>query len=333
MLRPYGQRSRKLTLAKTLFIVTVSTARLIFPGMPGMPGAPEAAKPPAVKSLSIEVASDAVAVAGSKATVAVPEGLKAGKTIDLQIDRAPKPAEKPEATRIKLMEYWGSGTEIGADQPKVTAVGTVAADAAAENVPGKSDAYWPRQDSKALDDATAVPGTYALKTDYCGGTSVTLGKEQSFLDPIDITSAGSEPDLDKPIVIRWRPVANAAGYLLKAFGGDDKRSIIWTSSAKPELARGIEDRPIGKDELAMFIREGVLIPSYVASCTIPAGVFKGSTSVMLIMTAMGKDMSQTKDGIETRVIVRSTGGVPLHSAPVGPPRVPKNADRDNTPDE
>ena len=136
-----------MTLVRTLFIITVSTARFIFPGMPTVPGAPEAVKPPAVRSLSIEVASDAVAAAGSKATVAVPEGLKAGNALDLQIDPAPKPADKPEATKIKLMEYWGSGPEIGADQPNLTAPGAVGSDAAAENMPDKSYAYWPRQDS------------------------------------------------------------------------------------------------------------------------------------------------------------------------------------------
>jgi hypothetical protein len=322
-----------LTLAKTLFIITVSTARLIFPGMPGMPGAPEAAKPPAVRSMSIEVASNTAAATSAKASVAVPEGLKAGSTLDLQIDPTAAVAAKPETAKNTVMEYWGSGQVIGADQPKVTKPGSAPPDDAAASMPDKSYAYWPRQDSKPLDESAAVLGTYTLKTSYCGGTSVTLAKEQSFLDPVNITNAESEPNLDKPIVVRWKPVANAMGYVLKAYGGDDKKSITWTSSAKPELAQGIEYRPVGKDDVENYLKLGVLIPPYVASSTIPAGVFKGSTSVMLIMTAVGKDVVQTKDGIETRVLVRSTGSIPLHSAPIGPPRVPKNAHRDDNDSE
>lgn len=321
-----------MTLVKTLFIITVSTARFIFPGMPAIPGAPEIAKPPGVRSLSIELASDAASARGAKVTVAVPEGLKAGTTIDLLIDpRAGKPAAKPEPTKVKLFEYWGSGREIGANQPKITAPGAVQTDALADQIPDKTYAYWPAVDAKPLEDDAATIGDYTLTTDFCGSTSVTLANQQGFLDPVNITSAQSEPDLDKPIVIRWKPVANAAGYLLNAYGGDAKQTITWTSSAKTELARGIEYMPVSKEDLEKFIKEGVLIPSYVVSCTIPAGVFKGSASVMLVVTAVGKDMVQTKDGIETWVIVRSTGSVVLHSTPYGSgsPSHPKNADRDN----
>lgn len=318
-----------MTLVKTLFIITVSTARFIFPGMPAVPGAPEAAKPPAVRSLSIELASDAAFAHGAKVTVAVPEGLKAGSKIDLLIDpRAGKPAAKQEPTKVKLLEYWGSGREIGVNQPKITAPGAVQTDAVTEQIPDKTYAYWPAADSKPLEDGAATIGAYTLKSDCCGSTSVTLADQQGFLDPVNITSADSEPDLDKPIVVRWKPVANAAGYLLNAYGGGDKQTVTWTSSAKPELARGIEYMPVSKEDLEKFIKEGVLIPSYVASCTIPAGVFKGSASVMLVMTAVGKDMVQTKDGIETWVVVRSTGSLVLHSTPYGSASPPKNAHRD-----
>lgn len=322
-----------MDLVKTLFIITVSTARLIFPGIPGAPGAPEAAKPPAVRSLSIDVASSALAAAGAKASVTAPEGLRAGATLDLQFDPTAGAAAKPEATKITLMEYWGSGREIASGQPKITQPGTAPTEDAAASIPDKSYAYWPRQDSKPLDEAADVLGTYTLKTDYCGETSITLTKDQSFLDPINITSADREADLGKPTVVRWKPVANAVGYVLKAYGGNEKQSITWTSSAKPELAQGIEYRPVSKDDVEKYIKEGVLIPPYVVSSTIPAGVFKGSASVILVMTAVGKDLVQTKDGIETRVLVRSTGSVPLLSAPGGPPPVPKNANRDSDNEE
>lgn len=308
-----------MTSLKTLFIITISAARLVIPGFPGALNLQEGAKQPGVRSFNIEVASDAVAAKGAKASVAVPEGLMAGKTVDLQIDTTAPPVPKSDASTTQVDEYWGSGRVVSGDQPKITKPGSIPP-APTDTLPDKSYAYWPRIETPPLDQDAATPGTYSLKTDYVGATSITLTQEQNFLDPIDITITDREPDLDKPIVIRWKPVLNAAGYVLKAYGGDDKRTIIWTSSMKPELSQGIEYRPISKDDQEKYIKEGVLIPSYVASCTIPSGIFKGSASVMLVMIAVGKDLVQTKDGIETQVIVRSTASIPLHNSPAEIPK-------------
>lgn len=302
-----------MTSLKTLFIITVSAARLIFPGIPGATGMPDNAKPPAARSFNIELASDALATKQSKASIAVPEGLMAGSTADLQFDFSSPKALKPGAQANQVVEYWGGGKEVRGDQPKITKPSTTPA-APTITYPTNSYAFWPRVETPPLAEDAATPGTYKLKTDYCGSTSITLTPEQNFLDPIDITSANHEPDLTKPIVIRWKPVPNAVGYLLKAYGGDEKRTVTWTSSANPELSQNIEYRAVSKDDLEKYIKEGVLIPSYVVSSTIPTGIFKGSTSVMLVMIAVGKDLIQTKDGIDTQVIIRSTTSVPLYNA-------------------
>lgn len=319
-----------MTTLKTLFIITVSTARFLFPGLPAAPGLPEAAKQPAAKSLSVEVASYQASGADAKASVYVPDGLKISGPVQMQMDNSVLKRKATDSRKFALLEYWGIGREIGANQPKVTNPdgAQAAADSSAEKMPDQSYAYWPLQNSKPLDDAASVAGTYAIKTNFCGDSTVTLGKDQDFLDPINITSTEKDPDLTKPIVIRWKPVANVAGYILKAYGGTDAQTITWTSSSDLDLARGIDYRPLSKEDAEKYIKTGVMIPSYVASCTIPAGVFKGATSVMLVMTAVGKDLIQTKDGTETRVIVRSTASVPLHSALYGPPPKPKNMDRD-----
>lgn len=322
-----------MTSLKTLFIITVSTARLIFPGVPGAPGLSETARQPAVKSISFELASDAATSKGSKASVTLPEGLKAGKSLDLQIDPAgaPKPTADSVGSKQELNEYWGSSLGVAKDQPKVGHTSAADSDTAA-GIPTKSYASWPSMDSPAIVDAATVPGDYSLKSNYCGSTAVTLTKDQDFLDPINITSATGEPDLAKAISITWRPVPNAVGYLLRAFGGQGTKTITWTSAAKPELADGIEYRPISKDELDKFVEGGVLVPSYVISATIPAGIFKDSSSVMLVMTAFGRDVDQVKDGIETQVVVRSTASFPLHSTRLLPPPKPNN-DPKLTPDD
>ena len=297
---------------KTLFIITVSTSRFVFPGVPAAVNLPQTAKQPAVKSLTAEVASNVAAPMGATASLTVPDGLKTASELRLQItDSLPKPPAGAQAPA--LVEYWGCGRGIGADQPRITR--PAPPPASPKEIPDKSYAYWPPPNSEPLDAAAELPGTYAFKTNYCGGSRVTLSKDQDFLDPVDITSSG-EFDLEKPITIRWKPVPNAVGYLLRAYSGDTTRTVTWTSSVKPELAASIEYRPVTKSDLEDYIKQGVLLPSYVVSCTIPAGVFKGCEGVILVMTAVGKDVRQQDENVETWVVIRSTASVPLHSAPL-----------------
>lgn len=316
-----------MTALKTLFIITVSTSRFVFPGVPAAVNLPETAKQPAVKSLTAEIASSVGAPSGATASLIVPDGLKTASELRLQItDSLPKPSE--DAPAPALVEYWGCGRQIGADQPRITRPAPRAAPP--REIPDKSYAYWPPPNSVPLDDAAELPGTYTFKTNYCGGAQVTLTKDQNFLDPIDITTAG-EFDLEKPMTIRWKPVPNAVGYLLRAYSGDTTRTVTWTSSVKPELAAGIEYCPVTKSDLENYIKQGVLLPSYVVTCTIPAGVFKGCEGVILVMTAVGRDVRQQDNDAEAWVVIRSTASLPLHSAPLRglKPVGPKSADRFN----
>lgn len=313
---------------KTLFVITVSTSRFFFPGTPANVNMSQDAKPPAVRSLNLEIASNTAAPSGAKATVTVPEGLKRYPELNLDISQSVSKPGTADSSNAVLEEYWGSGREISAGQPKIIKPSDAAQVAFSQIIPDKSYAFWPPTNSKPLDDDIDITGAYTFKTNYCGSAQVTLSKDQAMLDPIDITSATHESDLTKPIVIKWRPVANAVGYILKAYGGDLSKTITWTSSSKPDIAAKIEYHPVSKNDLESYIDNGVIIPPYIVSCTIPAGVFKGYEGVMLVMTAIGKDVLISNDEAETWVVVRSTASVPLHSAAFRglKPSAPKNAD-------
>ncbi len=302
-----------MSLLKTLFVITISTARLVFPSVSTVPEGVEAPKPPVARMINVELASQEAAVAGSKASVAIPESLKLGSSIDLSIDFFSN-VEKSTPVKFELREYWGSGQSASASQPKVTN-SQEARQADDEQIPEKSFAFWPGIGAKQFDDTLDFSGAYTLKTNYCGSTSVTLTKDQRFLDPVDVTLSPAQPNLDKPIVIKWKPVPGAVGYILRAYGGSQNRSITWTSSAKPELSRNIENRPVSSKDLDDYIKHGVVAPSYVVTSTIPAGIFKGSSSVMLIVTAIGRDITQTVDDVTTWVLVRASTSVPLYSTP------------------
>ncbi len=312
---------------KTVFVIAITTARMIFPGLPATLGDGDAAGfDRASKSMIIEVMSDTRAHTQSVAEVTVPQGLKIGPKATLKVDLTQPPTEsqppiKADASAVKLMlkSYWGSHKEVPEDQPKVTQItsGLAASgqDSELTDYPRNSYAYWPGFDDKVVGKDSVAPGTYKLTTNYVNGTSVTLGSDQDFLAPIELLGLKKKLDLDKPINIKWKSIPNALGYVLHAFGGNEKATITWTSSARPDNVTAIDLRPVSRKELTQLLKKKRLLPPDATSCTIPAGIFKGSDSVMLTMTALGRDTIQRKDGIETQVIVRSTVSAPLYSTP------------------
>lgn len=301
-----------MSLLKTLFVITISTARLVFPSVSTTPEGVEPPKPPVARMINVELASQQAIAAGSKASVSIPESLKLGSNLDLSIDFSSDTA-KSEPSKFELREYWGSGKSAPASQPKITT--SQETENTDVQIPKKSFAFWPGIGDKQFDSDLDFSGDYTLKTNYCGSTSIVFTKEQRFLDPVDVTISPAQPDLDKPIVIKWKSVPGAVGYLLRAYGGGQNRSITWTSSAKPDDGRNLEFRPVSSSDLEGYIKRGVLAPPYAVSSTIPAGIFKGSSSVMLIVTAIGRDITQTKDDITSWVLVRSSASIPLYSTP------------------
>jgi hypothetical protein len=310
---------------KTIFIITVATYRIIFPGLSPVvpkPGA-EIPRPPVTKSLTMELYSEQPVDAQCKAEVIVPSGLRLENPAKLFIDLKQQtsdsePLSKSETAREAFINkaYWGCSEVAPEGQPKVTKFSESENNVSAENrnvnaLPSNSYAFWPRPDSKPLHDDAATPGTYTLTTNYCGNTSVTLEQEQNFLDTIELINVPKKANLDKAIKVTWKPVSNALAYLVNAYGGSGNVTVDWTSSSDPAATVGIEARPVSKEEIAKLIEKKALLPPDVTSCTIPAGIFKGSWSVFLTVIAIGADKIEIKNGIETRVLVRSVVSVPL----------------------
>ncbi|MGC8862724.1 MAG: hypothetical protein ACP5R5_08105 [Armatimonadota bacterium] len=301
----------------TVFIIAVTTSRMIFPGLPAISpasGESQDAAVAAVRSLTMDLFSGEKANPLSKAEVTVPDGLRVAGPIQLLIDlkKKPEPANGSESkTRYVVKTYWGCADEIPQGQPRVCTSDELPPAQPLEKLPGASHAYWSSDMDKPLGSDAAARGTYRLATNYCGATSIVLDAEQDFLDPIDLESTPREPDLRKPIKITWKPIPRALAYLVTAVGGNAAESVNWTSSADPDASDGLEDRPLTRTEIARLIENKTLLPADAHSCTIPARVFLGSKSVFVTVTAFGPDKVQTADGIETRVIVRSTAGVPV----------------------
>jgi len=321
---------------KTVFVIAIATSRMIMPGMPKMnfPGMPDFTAPR--REMTMNLTSDKKVDKSSKAQCAIPEGLKLGPKVDLVIplpekikpgrDYEPEPAEQgrePEKMVIKI--YWLCGESVPKGQPRVIDTDKIAD--TMKNMPklkpGRfggtfsapgfggdgSHAYWPEGENPIRPDSHA-PGGYALTTNYCGGTDLVLTAAQDFLAPIEMTSPGKDVDLAKTVQLAWKPVPNALGYLLSAFGSKKNEMIIWTSSSDPDY-QGLRSEAVLPSQVKTLIDNGVLLPAEKTDCRIPAGIFEGCKSPMLTVTAIGTESVQKKDGIETHVTVRSTAMMTL----------------------
>ena len=317
-----------------------------------MPGMPEMPKIPGIKipdfsaptrTLTMDLTSGKAVNAQSKADCAIPAGLQHGPKVNLHIDLPQKPniekgsakeSEQQQAKMPKMVikSYWMCSETVPAGQPKALDMAAMAASGQKtmkafrnmklpERLTNHSDgshAYWPYDNVKPFEKEASAPGLYTLGTNYCGGTTVTFDNPQDFLAPIDIVKPSKDIDLAKPINIEWKSVPNAAAYTLTAFSGSDKEMIMWTSASDPDPATKVQFEVVTQAEVRQLIEKGVLLPPTATSCCIPAGIFKGAGQAMLTVTAIGRDIIQTKDDITTDVLVRSTATVML-GKPMGMP--------------
>lgn len=331
------------TKLSTVFVVAVLTTRMIMPGMPDMPAGMKIPGMEPTRSLTMTLTSGKDVDAKSKAQCAIPEGLKLGPKVDLQIDlptRETAPTGKDEAEQTKgekvkfvMKTYWDCAEVVPPGQPKVIDTDKMMAgmggggmdlskmmQAGAKMAPWRGDgshAYWPGSKAKPIADGAATPGPWELTTNYCGGTSLTFDEGQDFLAPLDLTSPGKgELDVEKTIKVEWKAVPNAQAYLITAFAAKDSVMVMWTSSAVPD-SKLDASKALGRDEVKTYIEKGILIPPTKTSCRIPAGIFKEVGAPMLSVTAIGVDKLQEKDGILTMVTVRSMATVMLGNMGLG----------------
>ncbi len=289
---------------------------MIFPGMPILPDQePGAALDPKMvsKSVTMSISSAKRTDEIPSVIVTVPEGLKVGPFVKLKVE-FPKPAPATDAkpadsSNTKTKIYWGSSETIPSGQPKIEDTASDASD----TQQGGSFAYWPigYSGEKVPGPDSKLAGKYSLTSNYCGETSITLDNQQSFLEGINLIAPNEKADTAKPIKIIWKKIPRAVGYIVNAFGGNDKESIYWTSCSDPDKASEIETTPITKEMSASYLSKKLLLKPDTTSCTIPAGIFKGATNIMLTVTAVGTDKIQTGDDMDAQALVRSIASAAL----------------------
>ena len=312
----------------------------IIPTLPGGDAAPDFKM--AAKCINFDLNSSEATNSLSTVKCSVPAGLGIGDSVQMYIDRDHKSAGSSDANAsedknakqpdIVMKSYWGSGDAVPEGQPKI--IGSKATEQSQNankdtssapqtlQVPDVSYAYWPGLKDKPLSKGASAVGDYALSANYCGTTSVSLAQDQDFLAPLEFVGITKTYDFSSPIELKWKAIPRALGYVVSAFGGNGHESITWTSSSDPDTALNIAYNSIKAEDVEKYLKSGVIMPGTMTSCKIPAGVFQDSPSIMVTITALGRDSAQDKDGITTQVIVRSIASVPLMAASSAKTTVP-----------
>lgn len=308
---------------KTIFVITMSTVRLIFPDIPILPGiqAGEVSKEQngVVRSVNMTLTSEKRAEQIPSVRVDVPAGLGVGPFVKLIVDQSKPKSAASNAGKSSIKTYWGSDAVVSPGQPRVEEISGAAF---GSSLPA-STAYWPiGYAGEKVAGADAKPaGKYTLTTNYCGSANATVSEDQTCLDPISLLTLKGTYDPSKPLRIKWVKIPRAAGYVVTAIAGNGNETINWTSSSDPEIGFDLENKPVVKDKVDEYIAKKIIQAPETSMATIPAGVFQGMDDAIITVTAIGSDTLQPGAEIDSYVLVRSMANIPIKLA------TPKTGDK------
>jgi hypothetical protein len=311
--------------------IFAETTSMKFAGMGAPPGLPEGFKlPPGVKLppqalaalrmfmpqrlLTVRLWSPGIAPDDATAVLAVPDGLKLGPKLNLQLYR-PKPNEGsveagqsgPGAVSsdMTIKRYWGSSATVKPGQPDVISIKDISPDAQSQMrasaaklgkttsyfyKPDWTTGYWPGQKADPIDEAAAMPGKYSLTTSYTGNVELEVPSNVNFLAPIEMSSPKLEKvvNLGDAIVFKWSGIPNALGLYANIFGinQDQKVITLWSSSeAKPDL--GVSFDYLQMAEVRDLVKKDIVMAGDRVEVTVPAAIFKDCDVVMFQMIGYG----------------------------------------------
>lgn len=267
------------------------------------------------RKLTVRLWSPGIAPEGATAALSVPDGLKLGEKLDLDLFR-PKP-EEAGATggpagapgsidpEFVIKRYWGSSETVKPGQPEVIEFKGLNNEqkammrektAQARNQgsyyykPNWTTGYWPTQNQAgAVDPAAVLTGHYALTSSYTGNVEIDVPANVNFLDPIEMTSPQLEQivPLDKAILFRWKNVPNALGFHASITGIMGKKTIIMWSSSEVRTDVGMATDYLQMSEVKDFVQKTVFMPGDRVEVAVPAGIFDGCDIVSMQMVGYG----------------------------------------------
>ena len=347
---------------QAFFAIFAETAVTKMVGMPEMPEMPEMpALPPGMKlpggikmpsfgkperHLTIRLWSPTIAPNDAFATLGIPDGLKLGDKLNLEIYR-PKPDQtsgevaipngpdgKPMKFEFVIKRYWGSSTTVRPGQPEVIDMKALSPDQQSRMreqsqkmqagsyfyKPNWTTGHWPTSKQPGdIDKQAVMPGHYALTTNYTGNVEIDVPDKVNFLAPIVM----SEPDLsgnidlNKYITFTWKAVPNALGLHASMMGmaRDHKTMILWSSS-EIKAEAGYSYDYLQMAEVAALVKTTEMMEGKRITVSVPVAIFKDCDMVMFNMVGFGPGTALDKAQPLPRVQTKTTLSIMLGS-PMG----------------
>jgi hypothetical protein len=148
---------------------------------------------------------------------------------------------------------------------------------------------WPNRETRIqVPGDGSLVGNHLIKGNYTPDIGFSLEQRQDFMEPVVFTK--SEGGLADAIRLEWRTVLNATGYFMMATGGSGnaKEVVMWNSSELQEMGSGLMNY-VSPGTVQKYIKEKVVLPPDVTSCTIPRGIFKAADGSVLMFIAYGNE--------------------------------------------
>ncbi|MDP3086778.1 MAG: hypothetical protein Q8M99_01090 [Methylotenera sp.] len=219
------------------------------------------------------------------------------------------PTQKPADFKIKY--YWGCAEQAKSGQPKVMTPKNLNAGAMRNDNASKRGAWghvannlrWPNeQNSQKLSDSASLVGSHTLSGEGVPANfNFNLVANNDFLDKINLATSG---DFKKDTLkLNWNAINNAKGYFLSAMGvksdsNNATEMTIWVSSEQQDQGHGLINY-LEPKLLDQYLKQKVVLPTSIQTCSIPAGIFKDSDMVNISMVAYGPELNisypDTKD--------------------------------------
>ena len=226
-----------------------------------------------------------------------PPGLGVGAALPLLTPQAQQPAAHEEATpgpppqyqqpHGRMLIFWGCGEHAGSGQPYVIDFATMAngqggAQAFAGLMhslainpmqppsPSRNATYgeWPNQQTQtSVPSEASLQGDHVVKGNYTPDIHFSLGADQDFLPPFQMTANQKNPS--GSATLGWRHVDGAGGYFASMFGAESRDQIVmWTSSATQASGFGMPEY-LSDGEIGRLVASQALMSPTQTACTIP----------------------------------------------------------------
>jgi hypothetical protein len=269
------------------------------------------------KRMKLELGSSQPASGEPRAAHAIPPGLSMGQELPLvtpRVERAPAAPSRPdepeeveqrfERPKARLLIYWGCGETVRAGQPVVIDFAQLDAQEAARafrsrNVsrprgpaPGRNRTFgeWPNPERpQPVPERSSLRGDHVVAGNYLPDMRFAIGERHDFMapvvfEPVRKTAAGA-------LRVKWRALPTAIGYFATAMGQGEIRDdvVMWSSSDVQEMGHALMDY-VPPAQVQRLIKDKVVLPPQTTECTVPAGVFKGESS-MFNFIAYGDELN------------------------------------------